>query len=219
MQRHAIVLAGILSLPAHAQEAPEPPAEAVDRVSWTLSGAGGLDYPSNQVWAGAELAAHPTQRRGLAPQMKLTPAYSISDNTALIWAEAGGTVVVPSEQTPDVIIRVGVVGRVQVPFVRWPLPVRLGDEGTVGVGLVPTGQLLLELGWEDRPGVTGAITLRGGVGSEAFLGPCAGLDPAACQVWLAGFVGSVGGRLRWRSGLHIEATAGTTFRLAVGRHF
>jgi hypothetical protein len=224
MLRCAIVLVALVAAPAHAEEpdapAADPASTDADRlVALTLSGAGGADFPSNQIWAGVELKARSAQRRGLAPMGSLTPAYSVSDNTALVWAEAGATAAFGAPDAPDATIRVGLVGRVQVPFVRWPLPVRVGEVDQIGFGLVPAGQLLLEMAWEDRPGVEGSITVRAGVGSEAFLAPCGGRPSTACQTWLPGFVGSVGGRLDWPDGLHIEATAGTTNRLAIGKGF
>ena len=220
MHRCALVLVVILSQPAWAQDAPQPEPTDDSRVMWVVAGAGGADFPSNQLWGGVELAAHSVQRKGLGPLLRLTPAYSVSDNTAMLWAEAGGTLALQSDQVDEAQIRIGLLGRVQVPVVRWPLPVRVGEPGDVGVGLVPSAMAVLEIAWPDRPGITGALTVRGGVGSDSYFRPtCAAESDLACQGWLPGFVGSVSGRAVFPAGLHIEARAGTHMRLSVGRHW
>lgn len=201
------------------------------RTAWTLSGTGGADLAMNQVWSGVELALHPTQRSGLAPQLRLTPSFSLTDYTPLVWAEVGGSVVIPSPESPEATVRIGVLGRAAIPFVTYALPLRLGDTGSTGTGLVPSGQAFLEIGWQDRTrvltdgappvrAVDAVMGLRAGPGSLVSGHQCTETsDGDTCLVWVPGLVLSFYSRLDWPSGLHAEVALGTVFQLSVGRRF
>lgn len=230
-----IVLVSLLcGGPALAQDPPEAPTVASETGSGaysrhltTLSGQVGADTATNQVWVGPELALHPNQDRGVAGWLSAAPTLSLSDQTALLWLEAGGTVVVPYEPNPDAIIRIGAVGRFGVPLVTYPLPVRVGPVGSLGTGVMPGGFLLIEFGWRTRPLLKDAgrdeprwspsavLGVRAGALSD--IGGCNPDDELDdCVLWTAGAAYQAYTRLDLRRGLHVEARLGTAFSLSIG---
>jgi hypothetical protein len=201
------------------------------RAFWTVSGAGGADLALDQLWGGAEVALHPLQRRGLAPQARFTPAFSLTELAPLFLAEVGGSVVLPYADSPEATIRVGLVARAAIPVVTSVLPVRVGQPGTPGPGVVPSGLAFVEFGWLRRSRPTGGgraprtsnvvFGFRAGPGALASNHQCTSptADPDTCIVWLPGLVASFYLRVDLPRGLHLEAHAGNTFRLALGRWF
>lgn len=213
-------LLGLLVARAHA----EPPRHVT-----TVSGVAAADLAVNQIYGGAELAVHPNQDQGLAGQALVQPTWSVTENTALLWVEAGGTVVIPYEEEP-VMVRLGVWGRAGLPVVRYPLPVRFGEVGRPGTGLVPSGGGLLELAWRARPlkkdldrpeadrrwSPAAVLGIRGGIGSE-FLS--CGFDEEIlpdCAAWMGGVAFAIYTRVDLRQRVHLEARLGTTLSLAIG---
>ena len=210
----------LLASPALADD-PEP------RQLWTVSGAVGADLPTNQLWTGVELAAHPNQDQGLAGVLLVTPAYSLSENTGLMWVEAGATIAIPNADAPEAIVRAGLVGRAAIPVVTYPLPLRLGDTGKPGVGVAPAVQALLEFGWLPKPrpdrgpearSPGAALGIRIGPASEISAVACNETeDPDDCLRWVSGILATFYTRVDLKNGLHFEARAGTSFSLSVGR--
>jgi len=227
MRQLALLLALACPVAAQAQEPPDFPRHAL-----SVSGQAGLDVPSNQIWGGPELSIHPTQSRGFAGLLMVAPTYSLSDNTGLLWLEGGLTAVVPSTDSPSTTIRVGLWGRAGVPVVTYPLPVRIGQTGVPGVGLVPSGGGLVEFAWRLRPLVkdlgkppqerrhspAAVLGVRIGPGSE--IGGCTPEDDLdECVLWSPGLTFQAYTRVDLRSGLHLEARVGTGFTLAIGKRF
>lgn len=221
-------LVGLVTLPAvlgtTAALAQEPPRHVA-----TVSAVGGADFQSNQLFAGAEFAVHPNQSRGFAGQFLVQPAYSISDNTGLLWLETGASVVVPYDDEP-VIIRVGIWGRAGIPWVRYDLPVRLGETGTPGTGLVPAGGGQFELAWRGRTfkrhidlpkaqrGWNPAAALGVRIGAGAEYNSCVFDEDILpdCATWFTALAFQGYSRIHLRNRLHIEARVGTQISLAIG---
>lgn len=226
----AWLLATSLALAAPPEASVPSPSDGA-RTAWSVSGTAGADLAINQVWSGVELALHPTQRKGLAPQFRLTPSFSFTDYAPLVWAEVGGSVVIPAAESPEATVRVGVLGRAAVPFVSYVLPVRVGELGSTGTGLVPSGQAFLEIGWQDRTrvltdgappvrAVDAVLGLKAGPGSLVSGHQCTETsNEDACLVWVPGLVLSFYSRIDWPSGVHAEVAVGTVFQLSVGKRF
>ena len=215
-----MILAALLAGTALAQEPVDAPRHAV-----SLALQGGADPITNQFWIGPELAMYPDQERGLAAQWMVAPTFSVSDVTALVWLEGGGTVVIPTPESPSTIVRVGAYGRLAVPFVTYDLPVRVGPIGETGTGIIPAGGGLLEFAWRLRPlamvgskrmSPAAVLGVRGGVASE--IGACsADFDLDRCVTWQPAAQVRVYARVETRHGLHLEARAGNGFTLALGK--
>jgi len=214
------LLLALLSTPAASAEDPQP------RQLWTLSAAGGADLPTNLAWTGVEVAAHANQSKGLAGQLAIVPAYNLSEATGLLWVEGGGTIVVPNADAPEAIVRVGLVGRVAIPMGTYRMPVRIGEVGSNGIGVVPAIQGLVESGWQPTPAVKrrpgamnpgAAVGLRMGPSSDVNRGSCTpDSDLDRCVRWGTGFLVNFYGRVDLNNRLHFEARGGTSFSLAVG---
>lgn len=183
-------------------------------VALVLAATGGFDLPTVQPWAGAEIAIHAANTRGVAPVGRLVPGYAFGERSPLAIAEVGLMVVAPEDEAT---LRVGAVARTMWLVSEARAPVGLGDPTQgAALGLIPG--VMLQVEFEFAPEAPLTAGARGGLGSSAstlFCDPVAP-DRARCTTWHPGFIGGIYVRKRWASGLALEAVAGPTAHLSIG---
>ena len=183
-----------------------------------ISASGGEDFPTGQLWAGADLEIQATNTKGVALVGRVTPAFGFGDQLPIVFGEFGFMAVAPQKEA---IIRLGLIARPELLFVHYRVPIALGASGTfdtVGVGIGPGGMGRVEFEWPDKHLAFGAQL---GIASAASDQDCAQGNPdeSKCMTWYPAAIGDFYGRKQFGKHVSVEATVGTTTQLAVGYAF
>jgi hypothetical protein len=184
----------------------------------TLSGTGGYDYPTRQIYAGPELAYHAVNRKGPAFVGLVIPTWSVADSSPLVLFEGGALFVVKS---PEGLVRVGAVARGAVAALSYGVPWRIATVGEDRVGVVP-GLLFhteFEYGTDDPLRFVFGVRAGLGLSQTNFACPDPGVLTPGCVVWDAGFIGALELEFRTQKGLFLDLHVGPIGRLSVGYAF
>lgn len=177
--------------------------------------AGGYDLPTDQPWAGVELAVYPEIGRNINPIGRLTPAWGFGDDDPFLLTEFGILGRVPEDEA---VVRLGVILRLMTLLADYRTPFQAGDPAGdgVSVGFVPGAMLAVEFEFERESPFT--IGARGGLGSTVSDALCPLEDPdlTRCLTWHPGFIGGFEARWRAKKGFFAEIIVGTTSSLSIG---
>jgi len=176
----------------------------------TLSATAGLDFPTDQPWAGLELAVHPTHQQGVGFAGRLAPGWGFGDGQPLVLVEAGALAVVPNDEA---IVRLGLVGRAMLLRAEYSLPAGM-SAGELEWGVVPGAMAVLEFEWVGKTTVT--VGGRAGAGSAAYDTYCGDDADPSCFTWSPSFIGGFYGRLRLPNRFAAELLLGPTAHVSLG---
>ena len=189
----------------------------------SVGATGGSHYATAQPWVGAELVAHPSQRKGAGGVGRVALGYAFGDRSPLGVVEGGLTYVVGQQQA---IVRVGLVARMSVLGASYLMPIDPGGRDAVGsrhLGFVPAGLGLLEFAWPvdaESESTPLAFGVKAGVGSVINDWGCnEGDDPDDCVGFGNALVGGFTVRTRVADRVSLEGWIGTSMTVSVGYAF
>lgn len=182
------------------------------------------DRPSAVVAAGLDIAVVAEHTKGFRPVGRaFGGAEPFERGRGSLTYEIGGMVVVPSEDTA--VIRVGLVARGTRLQRTVPLPLQTErrTDNDQRFGVVPAGLFRAELAWTPEAPVV--IGMEAGMSAWLpVLSSCEDLAVSSdrlfvCSTWPAGVTASLRARKTFRSGLTLQASAGTHIMASVGGVF
>ena len=182
---------------------------------FTVSGAGGYDDQTRNIWSGVEVALHPNNVKGFGLIANVTPNFGFTEKRPMGFAELGLVHFIQAERA---IVRVGLVGRMALLSVPYRVAIKLGQIEENRIGLIPTGMLHVEFQYgTESPFIFG---LRAGMGSSLSNFRCTDpTDLSDCALWADTVVANAFGNMRLKNGLFIELMLGHNSKLSVGYAF